>query len=149
MKKLTSAKRATARKPAAKRPAAKVARKATKSTTPKLKKGEVYLGVVCEDGKLKNAQHVILLPGDKEPANWSAAGEWAKGLGGTLPTRMELLLMFKTRKARFQERTYWSGETYAGDESYAWGQDFYDGRQDHWRKDNEFRAVAVRRLPIQ
>lgn len=145
MKILKSAKKAAARKPAANR----AVKKTTKSATPKLNKGEVYLGVVCKDGKLAKAQHIILLPGDKGDVKWADAVAWAKENGGTLPTRMELLLMFQTQRKRFQERAYWSGETYAGNESYAWTQYFSFGYQDLWTRDDESRAVAVRRLPIQ
>ena len=127
----------------------KLVTKAAKAPkTPTLKRGEVYLGVVCEDGKLANARHVILLPGDKDQIKWADAGAWAKSIGGELPTRMELLLAFKTQAKKFKPRIYWSSETIAGDESYAWGQGFYGGSQDRWSKGNEFRARAVRRLPI-
>ena len=116
---------------------------------PALNPGETYLGVVCEDGALINAHHVILLPGDNDDSNHAAATEWAKARGGELPTRMELLLAFKTQREQFKRDAYWSCEELAGYVSYAWYQYFHYGSQHYWTKDTEFRAVAVRRLPIQ
>lgn len=115
---------------------------------PQLAEGEVYVGVVTEDGKIESARHVILLPGDNGPAQWADAKAWAAKQGGELPTRMELLLLFKTQRGAFKERAYWSGEEFAGYDAYAWGQSFYGGLQGSWHKAIELRARAVRRVII-
>jgi len=115
---------------------------------PQLAKGEVYVGVVTEDGKIESARHVILLPGYNGPAEWADAKAWAAKQGGELPTRMELLLLYKTQRNAFKEKAYWSGEEYAGYDAYAWGQYFTTGDQCYWHKDDELRARAVRRVII-
>jgi len=115
---------------------------------PQLAEGEVYVGVVTEDGKIESARHVILLPGDNGPAQWADAKAWAAKQGGELPTRVELLLLFKTQRGAFKERAYWSGEEFAGNGAYAWGQGFSHGNQYDWLKGDELRARAVRRVII-
>ena len=49
----------------------------------------------------------------------------------------------------FEDTWYWSSTQFAGYESYAWSQGFSHGFQDGYHKDDELRARAVRRLPIQ
>jgi len=44
---------------------------------------------------------------------------------------------------------YWTSTQYAGNEAYAWCQNFNNGNQNNNHKDNEYRARAVRRLPIE
>lgn len=43
----------------------------------------------------------------------------------------------------------WSSTPYAGGERFAWMQDFDDGTQEYYHKDNDCRAVAVRRVPFK
>lgn len=113
-----------------------------------LKPGEIDIGVVIEDGHLENAYRVILLPGDAEDLTWEKAKAWAEQQGGDLPTRMELLLFYKTQREQFQRDAYWSNEPHADDDAFAWGQGFYWGDQSHWLKGIELRARAVRRVVI-
>jgi len=48
----------------------------------------------------------------------------------------------------FAERWYWSSTKHASDSVYAWGQGFYDGYQGYNGVSDDYRARAVRRLPI-
>lgn len=48
----------------------------------------------------------------------------------------------------FEETWYWSSTQYAGDDGYAWYQNFIDGFQDFSRLSAELRVRAVRRLKL-
>ncbi len=111
-----------------------------------LKPGELYAGILLgQNGKPD--QHIILLPGD-ESKNWKDATAWAESIGGSLPTRREQSLLFANLKDQFKKDWYWSGETHAENNDYAWCQGFRNGYQDIILKSNYYRARAVRRLPI-
>lgn len=89
---------------------------------PELKEGETHLcAFVNKDGSVT---HTILLKDDKESINWQDAIEWAKELGGDLPSRVELILLYENHKDQFEETWYWSNTPNASDSDYAWFQDF-------------------------
>ena len=114
---------------------------------PDFNPGEIYIGAIINaDG---TGHHTILLPGDMDDANWKAATAWAEQQGGTLPDRVEQAMLFKHFKGEFQADWYWSDTQRAGNESYAYVQNFNDGTQIWDRKGTDYRARAVRRLPIQ
>lgn len=92
---------------------------------PKLNEGEVYVGAIISADGTKN-HHIILLPGNIE-GNWKKAGKWAASIGGELPDRVELALLFATLKSEFEKDYYWSSEERASDSDYAWMQNFDDG----------------------
>lgn len=108
--------------------------------------GETHLCVfVNGDGSIT---HTILMKDVKENIKWQDAMDWAKELGGYLPTRAELILLYENHKDKFEERAYWSNTQRATNSSYAWIQLFNNGNQYHWNKTIELRARAVRRLTI-
>ena len=115
---------------------------------PTLADGEIYLGgFVDRNG---DVTHTILLPGDNDRATWQEQMEWAKSLGGDLPTRAELVIAYEQHRDLFQKAAYWSNTPdddpdYAG---WAWSQHFYGGHQGGYRQRYELRARAVRRLSI-
>lgn len=109
---------------------------------PELKPGELYVGRI-------NDQHIILLPGDNDNANWQDALGWAKSIGGDLPNRIEQSMLFAHHKELFEKDWYWSNETCAWNSACAWCQGFHYGGQLHTRKGNPCRARAVRRLVIE
>lgn len=115
---------------------------------PKLNKGENYVGAILSADGLKR-HHIILLPNSKDDINWSDATEWAQGIGGELPDRVESALMFSTLKSEFEESAYWTRETHAANADFAWCQDFCYGDQDYDRKHYKLRARAVRRIAIE
>jgi hypothetical protein len=114
-----------------------------------LSHGEHYAGVVIgKDGE--SSYHLVLLPEDKEGGKWQAAMDWAKSIGGELPTRREQSLLYANLKEEFQESYYWSGVSHASTGDYAWCQYFLTGYQDYYDKDYYYcRARAVRRLVIE
>ncbi|URF02827.1 DUF1566 domain-containing protein [Cupriavidus campinensis] len=112
-----------------------------------LRPGELYAGLILgNDGE--PGHHLILLPGDAEDKTWEQAKEWAGSVGGELPTRREQSLLFANLGDEFESAWYWSG-TPAESHSYlAWVQSFGNGVQNYYHKNYEFRARAVRRLPL-
>ena len=113
------------------------------------KEGEHYAGIILgkEPG---TSHHLILLPHEPEDEmNWTNALKWATSVGGELPTRREHSLLFANLKDQFKPTGYWSSEQPAENADYAWMQYFNNGYQSYYRKDNEWRARAVRRLIIQ
>ena len=109
--------------------------------------GEIYAGLILNDDGTPS-HHLILLPGEAESVTWAKAKEFAKKAGGELPTRREQSLLFANLKEEFKGAWYWSGEKYASDASFAWCQTFGSGTQFESHLSDQFRARAVRRLPI-
>lgn len=110
-----------------------------------LRPGEHYAGLITG----KDSYHLILMAEQPtDDLNWQAANDWAKRIGGDLPTRRELSLLYANCKEQFEARYHWSSEAYEGDSSYAWSQGFGRGLQDDSHISNELRARAVRRVPL-
>jgi len=115
---------------------------------PQLAEGEIYIGIVTNTA---GEQHrVVLLPGDNSDATWQAQMEWARSIGGDLPTRVEMLFLLENHRDEFERDAYWTcqPDTDPGYSGWAWCQDFYDGRQYGTQQYHQLRARAVRRLPI-
>ena len=113
---------------------------------PELSEGESYVG--CIGDALGNLHHVILLPGEIEDANWKKSMEWAAGLGGDLPDRIEQAMLWANHRDQFKKDLYWSNEINHAESGWAGYQSFINGTQNDSHKTSEFRARAVRRLPI-
>ncbi|WP_322076458.1 DUF1566 domain-containing protein [Burkholderia cepacia] len=115
---------------------------------PTLAEGEIYLGGFVD--KNGDVTHTILLPGDNGRASWQEQMEWAKSIGGDLPTRAELVIAYEQYRDLFEQAAYWSNQpdTDPGYSGWAWCQDFYGGTQGTSHQSGELRARAVRRLPI-
>lgn len=114
---------------------------------PPLAEGEVYIGAIGD--KNGDFYHVILLPGDNDDASWAKQMEWAKSIGGDLPTRIEQSMLWANHRDQFQKDWYWSNTAYERDDAYAWFQYFdYGGQYDDPKDYDGCRARAVRRLPI-
>lgn len=110
---------------------------------PPLAEGEVYLcGFVDSNG---DVTHTILLPGDTR-ATWHGALEWAKSIGGDLPTRAEQAVAFAKLRDQFEQAAYWSNEEDTEDPGWAWFQYFSYGSQYYHLPHYELRARAVRRF---
>ncbi|MUV28882.1 DUF1566 domain-containing protein [Burkholderia thailandensis] len=115
---------------------------------PTLADGEIYLcGFVDKNG---DVTHTILLPGDNDDASWQAQMDWAKSIGGDLPTRAELVIAYEQHRDLFEKAAYWSNtlDTDPGYSGWAWCQSFYLGHQITSHQLTELRARAVRRLSI-
>jgi hypothetical protein len=111
-----------------------------------LREGERYAGLIL-DSNGTPSHHVVLLPGSTE-SNWDDAVAWALALGGDLPDRCEQSLLRANLKSEFEPGYHWSREQHAGNPDYAWMQGFDGGGQNYDRKSGQYRARAVRRLPI-
>lgn len=112
-----------------------------------LASGEHYAGLILgKDGNTDH--HVVLLPGEAEEVSWAAARDWASGVGGELPTRRELSLLYANLKEQFQRVWYWSSEPQEPRAQLVWGQNFTSGIQTMYGRPFRGRARAVRRLPV-
>ena len=111
------------------------------------KDGEVYAGLMLGLNGEPD-YHLFILPGDADPAPWKKQMDWAKSIGGELPTRREQRVLFANAKAQFNDAWYWSGEQHASYADYAWVQYFLNGNQDFNDESASGRARAVRRLAI-
>ena len=108
--------------------------------------GEHYAGIIVgKDGEA--SYHLILLPGEGDDLDWNAAKDWAKEIGGELPTRREQSLLYANLKEHFQGFYYWSGEQHEN-KAYAWCQVFGTGYQTITITHVELQARAVRRISI-
>lgn len=115
---------------------------------PPLAEGEIYLGgFVNANG---DVSHTILLPGDNDGATWQQQMEWAKSIGGDLPTRAELVIAYEQHRDQFKKDAYWSNTPDDDPEYYgwAWSQYFHLGGQYLNPQYYRLRARAVRRLTI-
>jgi hypothetical protein len=112
--------------------------------------GAAYQGGICAGLSLHEGKPVelILLPGEREEITWAAAVKWAEEQGGTLPSRIDQLVLLANLKAEFKEAYYWSGAQTADDERWAWCQSFGYGNQSTNTKGGKLRARAVRRAAI-
>ena len=118
----------------------------TTPTTPTLAAGETYVGAIVKaDGA---GHHIVLLPGDNNAASWQAQMEWAKSIGGDLPSRIEQAMLFAYHHDAFKPTWYWSNEQHAANSACAWCQLFKNGSQYYYATGTTLRARAVRRVPI-
>ena len=69
-------------------------------TLPDLKSGETYAGIVIDDKG--SMHHLNLLDGDADDAPHQEQLDWAKSIGGELPTRQEQALLYANCKAQFK-----------------------------------------------
>lgn len=118
---------------------------------PPLAEGETYIGVIGD--KNGDVYHLILLPGDSNPAPQAKQLDWAKSIGGELPNKIEAMMLFVHAKDHFKDEAYWIVETLIDpddpeDDAWAWVQHFHDGYQHGSHKSNGNRARAIRRQPI-
>ena len=115
-------------------------------TLPELKSGETYAGLVIDN--TGSMHHLILLDGDADDAPHQEQLDWAKSIGGDLPTRQEQALLYANCKAQFKSDWYWSADLYASGSGYAWSQVFIYGSQGNLDITSKLCARAVRRLSI-
>ena len=103
-----------------------------------------FAGVITQS----NGAHfaVVLLPDRGSKLTWKKAMNWAKKLGGELPTRPAAAMLFANAKASLPRGWYWTNE--AADASYAWSCYFGTGHHYGHLKSYEGSAVAVRLIQI-
>jgi len=114
---------------------------------PDLNEGEIHaFSIALSNGAI---EHVILLPGDSDDASWDEQMAHAKSIGGDLPDRAELALLYKYLPEQFKKEWYWSNTQHSDDSVFAWYQSFDNGLQVSSRKNDQLRARFVRRSVIQ
>jgi hypothetical protein len=109
--------------------------------------GSAYAGLSRGEDGAPDA-HLVLLP-DLPAAElkWQAAIDWAKSVGGQLPTRRESALLYAHLFDKVEQGDwYWTATQYS--DAYAWGQNFGNGYQNLNLKKYEARARAVRRFSV-
>ena len=114
-----------------------------------LQEGEIYAGLILGKNGERDYHLVLLAAKPGKYLNWQPALDWAKSVGGDLPTRNEQSLLFANVPEQFNRAWYWSNTTRAGSSACAWMQHFSDGSQDDCHKSYEYSARAVRRIYIQ
>lgn len=108
---------------------------------------ELFAGLILgKEGE--RDYHVVLLPGEVVDAGWAAATSWARELGGELPSRRELSLLFANLREEFQREWYWSREPQTGHPHLVWGQNFASGIQTVYGRAYRGHARAIRRIPV-
>lgn len=116
--------------------------------------GGIYAGTVRGENGAPD-HHLILHKDEKDSIQWQPALDWAKTLVSeghndfSLPTRREQAILYGNLKDQFKPEWHWSCEQHASDPSCAWGTYFGYGYQGYVRKDDSYRARAVRRIVIQ
>lgn len=108
--------------------------------------GGVYAGRTMHAGELHD---LVLLAPERESATWEEAKAWAAEQGGELPSRVDLIVLWDNLRDRFQKEWYWSNEKHAHYADYAWVQSFASGDQSYGHTSGQYRARAVRRVPIR
>ncbi|MBH9725146.1 DUF1566 domain-containing protein [Burkholderia contaminans] len=111
---------------------------------PVLNDGEIYLGGFVDSNG--NVSHTILLPGDHNGATWQQQKDWAASIGGDLPTRVELAVVYEKDPAQFTRTWYWAKEESTDQPGWGWFHTFSLGYQNIAPGDNKYRARAVRRV---
>lgn len=117
---------------------------------PKLNEGEVYVGL-SRDHDTGAWHHLVLLPATTDKGlTWQEAIEWAKSVGGELPTRFESALLYANVRDQIDtDYWYWTATPHASEPSWACIQNFYYGNQIYYRKGYHSMARAVRRVPLE
>ena len=104
-------------------------------TIPELQDGETYAGL-SRDPETGAWHHLILLPVLSGDLNWQGAIDWARSVGGELPTRFESALLYANARDKIDtDYWYWTATQFAGGDAYAWFQGFLNGNQLSDRKD--------------
>lgn len=113
-----------------------------------LQPGERYAGLLRGPQGVPLHHLVLLGASPGKTLRWHAAMEWANSVGGVLPNREELNLLYTNCKPHLEREWHWSSETHAEDASHAWDCDFVNGLQLSTPKSYDGCAIAVRRVPI-
>lgn len=109
--------------------------------------GETYVGILLGENGAPD-EHLWLMPGEIEDADWEKCMAWAKSIGGELPSRREQRLLYVNAKDAFKKKWHWSREQHAVNSANAFGQVFGGGSQDWGHKSLTGSARAIRRSVI-
>jgi hypothetical protein len=107
--------------------------------------GSAYAGLSRGDAGQPDMHLVLLADEPTDKLNWQAAQDWARRIGGQLPTRDESALLYAHLRDKIDSSGwYWTSTQCSAD--YAWYQFFSDGGQGYDGKKYGARARAVRRF---
>lgn len=111
--------------------------------------GEHYAGLT-RDHATGAWHHLVLLPATTDKnLTWQEAIDWAKSVGGELPSRFESALLYANLRDKIdRDYWYWTATPHA-EPSRAWFQNFHLGYQGYGPKGYRYRARAVRRVPFE
>lgn len=93
-------------------------------------------------------------PGTAKNSLWGRSGINVSAIPPTYPYTLDFPAQTQDKLVRtggaeaFDEVAYWTSTQHAADGDYAYCQDFVNGFQFSWSKDDKLRARAVRRLPV-
>lgn len=119
----------------------------SKIELPELQAGEHYAGIVVTNAGHPD-YHLILLPGDNSPGEHSTQCEWARSLGGELPSAAELTLLQANCEHLFVHDWYWSSD--ANNTHARWGSfGSNENCQGFAWLSCRLRARAIRRVPVE
>ena len=107
--------------------------------------GGIFCGVIT----LPDGKHYAVVKLEAKPEKrlaWKAAMNWAKKVGGQLPSRAVAALLFSVAKDLFEPSWHWTNEPEGS--SYAWYCGFDNGTQRYYFTGYEGCAVAVRLIPL-
>lgn len=107
--------------------------------------GGIFAGITLHDDKL---HALVLLPEDGDAMEWPDALEFAAKADGVLPSRIDMIVLYKNLRDQFKREWYWTSEEHPVDADYAFIQLFGFGHQNLGRKVYGCRARAVRRVAI-
>lgn len=117
--------------------------------------GGIFAGIVFGDDGRPAYKLILHEDAPAKRVTWQKALDWAKGLeadGHTdfaLPDRRDGAVLFANNHLlQISTEWHWLSESYAPVSGYAWLQSFRSGFQLSTRKDDDYRARAVRRAAI-
>jgi len=118
------------------------------------KEGELYVGLML-DRKNGRDYHLFLMPNQIDTRRlsrrcaWQVAMDWAKSLGGDLPSSTEQALLMANAPEEFEKQCFWSSTVAENSPGLAWVRDFTNGARYCYSKLDIYRARAVRREYIE
>jgi len=107
--------------------------------------GGIFAGITLHEDKL---HALVLLADDGEDMEWPDALEFAAKRDGVLPSRIDMIVLYKNLRDQFRKTWYWTSEEHPVNADYAFVQLFGGGLQGYGHKGHDCRARAVRRVAI-
>ena len=107
--------------------------------------GGIFAGITLHEDKL---YALVLLSEDGEPMEWPDALEFAAKRDGVLPSRIDMIVLYKNLPVQFKKAWYWTSEEHPANADFAFVQGFGNGSQSSGHKGNGYRARAVRRVAL-
>lgn len=107
--------------------------------------GGIFAGITLHEDR---PHALVLLAGDDGDMEWPDALEFAAKRDGVLPSRIDMIVLYKNLRDQFKKDWYWTAEEHPVHADSAFVQDFGSGGQHDDHKDGDCRARAVRRVAL-